>query len=377
MNINIFSFFSGAGFLDLGFEVEPEFNIVYVNEFHKAFNDIYKYARQKMNIHEPLYGHHVEDITLLLQKENLNKLKAMVRESKEKSLTGFIGGPPCPDFSIAGKNRGKEGENGMLSGTYTELICATKPDFFLFENVKGLYRTAKHRAFFEQLKEKLKKAGFVLAERLVNAIEYGAPQDRDRIILIGFQRSKAKQLKLPVKQTELVDFPWDTYKKYSIEQIKNCPWPKTTPYQENVASTAPEGIIRELTVEYWWEKNDVTHHPNANMYFQPRAALARFKSIEEGDDLKKSFKRLHRWRYSPTAAYGNNEVHIHPYKPRRISVSEALAIQSLPQEFELPINVSLTDSFKSIGNGVPFLLANCIAKSIYSYIKQKQNGING
>ena len=113
------------------------------------------------------------------------------------------------------------------------------------------------------------------------------------------------------------------------------------------------------------------------MFFQPRAALARFKSIEEGDDLKKSFKRLHRWRYSPTAAYGNNEVHIHPYKPRRISVSEALAIQSLPQEFEIPINVSLTDSFKSIGNGVPFLLANCIAKSIYSYIKQKQNGING
>lgn len=368
--INIFSFFSGAGFLDLGFEVEPAFNVVYVNEFHKAFNDIYKYARLKMNIPEPMYGHHVEDITTLLQKENLNKLKNLVRESKEVSLTGFIGGPPCPDFSVAGKNRGKEGENGKLSGTYTELICATKPDFFLFENVKGLYRTAKHRAFFEQLKEKLKNAGFVFAERLVNAIEYGAPQDRDRIILIGFLKSKAKQLKLPVKQTELLDFPWDTYKKYSIEQIKNCPWPKTTPYQENVASAAPDGIIRELTVEYWWEKNDVIHHPNANMYFQPRAALARFKSIEEGDDLKKSFKRLHRWRYSPTAAYGNNEVHIHPYKPRRISVSESLAIQSLPKDFELPLTVSLTDAFKSIGNGVPYLLANCIAKSIVVYIDQ-------
>ena len=68
MNINIFSFFSGAGFLDLGFEIEPSYRIVYVNEFHQAFNDIYKYARNKMNIPEPIYGHHVEDITKLLEK---------------------------------------------------------------------------------------------------------------------------------------------------------------------------------------------------------------------------------------------------------------------------------------------------------------------
>ncbi|MCR4811877.1 MAG: DNA cytosine methyltransferase, partial [Bacteroidales bacterium] len=73
---------------------------------------------------------------------------------------------------------------------------------------------------------------------------------------------------------------------------------------------------------------------------------------------------------SPTAAYGNNEVHIHPYKPRRISVAEALAIQSLPKEYELPPSTSLSDAFKTIGNGVPFLLANSIAKSIADYLKQ-------
>ena len=241
-----------------------------------------------MNIPEPKYGHHIEDITLLLQRRNLKWLKDLVQESKEHDLTGFIGGPPCPDFSIAGKNKGKEGENGKLSGIYTELICATKPDFFLFENVKGLYRTAKHRAFFEQLKEKLKKAGFVLSERLVNAIEYGVPQDRDRIILIGFQKSKAKQLNLPFKKTELLEFPWEAHKMYSIEQIKECPWPKTSPYHNDIGTMPPEGIIKELTVQYWWEKNDVIHHPNANMYFQPRAALARFYTIEEGDDLKKT-----------------------------------------------------------------------------------------
>ena len=274
IDINIFSFFSGAGFLDLGFEIEPSYRIVYVNEFHQAFNDIYKYARNKMNIPVPTYGHHVEDITILLEKENLKNLKKLVKESQEHRLTGFIGGPPCPDFSVAGKNKGKEGENGKLSGTYTELICATKPDFFLFENVKGLYRTAKHREFFELLKSKFRKAGYALTEKLVNAIEYGAPQDRERIILIGFQKSKAKQLNIPVKKTELLDFPWDKYKNYSIEQIKECPWPKTSPFQEDIVTTPPAGIINELTVECWWEKNDVTHHPNASMYFQPRAALA-------------------------------------------------------------------------------------------------------
>lgn len=370
--INIFSFFSGAGFLDLGFEVESVYNIVYVNEFHKAFNDIYQYSRGKMGLQLPEYGHHVEDITELLQEDKLDALKELINKSKGQTLTGIIGGPPCPDFSVAGKNKGKDGENGKLSGTYTKIICNTKPHFFLFENVKGLYRTAKHREFFEQLKNRFKKAGYCLTERLVNAIEYGAPQDRERIILIGIHKSTVKQLNIPVSGTELLDFPWDKYKSYQLDDIKSRPWPTVSPYCENSISPVPDGIIKELTVEYWWKKNDVEHHPNADMYFKPRAGIIRFMSKDEGDDKKKCFKRLHRWRYSPTAAYGNNEVHIHPYKPRRITVAEALAIQSLPKEFELPTAISLSDAFKTIGNGVPFLLANCIAKSIFDYLNRKE-----
>lgn len=364
---NIFSFFSGAGFLDLGFEKTGHFDVVYVNEFHRAFNDVYQYARSKMGIEPPHYGHHVEDITKIIDSPELSQLKDWVAESKSKNLTGIIGGPPCPDFSVAGKNRGKEGENGKLSGTYTALICETKPDFFLFENVKGLYRTAKHREFFESLKSKLKKAGYVLTEQLINSIEFGAPQDRDRIILIGFRKDIATSLHLPNKDGELLDFDWEKNKLYTREAL-NLPWPKKTPYAEDVPTEVPTDIIKELTVQYWWEKNDVLNHPNANMYFQPRAGLYRFQSKDEGDDEKKCYKRLHRWRYSPTVAYGNNEVHIHPYKPRRISVAEALALQSLPKEFELPTNMTLTDAFKTIGNGVPFMAAFGIAKNIVDYI---------
>ena len=94
----------------------------------------------------------------------------------------------------------------------------------------------------------------------------------------------------------------------------------------------------------------------------------RFIGIDEGDVKGKSFKRLHRWRYSPTAAYGNNEVHLHPYLPRRISVAEALALQSLPNDFELPNNISLSAKFKMVGNGVPYLLALGIANDIYEWL---------
>ncbi|WP_417786566.1 DNA cytosine methyltransferase, partial [Tenacibaculum sp.] len=133
----------------------------------------------------------------------------------------------------------------------------------------------------------------------------------------------------------------------------------------------PDGLPQELTVEYWFKKNDVLNHPNAKHCFTPRAGLARFLSVEEGDDSKKSYKRLHRWRYSPTAAYGNNEVHLHPYKPRRLSVAEALAIQSAPADFKLPPNMTLSNMFKTVGNGVPFLASLGLAKSIKEHLGKK------
>ena len=369
--MNIFSFFSGAGFLDLGFELQGNYNIVFVNEFHKAFNRIYQYARQHMGLPTPKYGHHVEDITEYLDgkhDEKLQRLLGWVEESKQEDITGFIGGPPCPDFSVAGKNRGKEGENGKLSGTYANLICRALPDFFVFENVKGLYRTARHRHFFEELKVLFRESGYSLTEQLVNSLEYGAPQDRDRIILIGIQEKVIERLNLTSYDGTLIKFPWESHKLYKLDDVKKLPWPDKSPYNKGIPTSIPDGLIKELTVEYWWEKNDVVNHPNANMYFQPRAGIVRFETKDEGDVEKKCYKRLHRWRYSPTAAYGNNEVHLHPYLPRRISAAEALAIQSLPANFILPTDMTLSDAFKTIGNGVPFLLAKGIANSIFDFL---------
>ncbi|SKC47794.1 DNA (cytosine-5)-methyltransferase 1 [Bacteroidales bacterium WCE2004] len=365
---NIFSFFAGAGFLDLGFELSNHYNIVYVNEFSPTFNRIYQYSREQMHLPAPQFGHHVGDITQLLNRGNLENLQELVDDSRQHALTGFIGGPPCPDFSIAGKQAGKEGENGKLSGTYCSLICRTHPDFFLFENVKGLYRTAKHRAFFDQLKRRFRRAGYCLTEQLINALEFGVPQERERIILIGVREDVCEMLHIPINRGKLIDFDWNAYKLFDVNAVKQMPWPDETPYVQGGALAMPQGIEPTLTVQHWWDQNDVLHHPNANMFFQPRAGLAHFNVDAEGDCSRKSYKRIHRWRYSPTAAYGNNEVHVHPYQPRRISVAEALAIQSLPAAYSIPQDITLSDAFKTIGNGVPFLAAQGIANTLYDFL---------
>ena len=371
----IFSFFAGAGFLDLGFEASA-CDIVYVSEINPSYMEAYRYSRHILNLPSPEYGYYEGkegDVEQLIEGEQALHLRYLIQDARQSSdIIGFIGGPPCPDFSVGGKNRGKEGDNGKLSASYVQLICQYQPDFFLFENVKGLWRTQKHRIFFEQLKYQLNQAGYVLVERLINAIEYGVPQNRDRIILIGFRRNLIEDLGIKIETGAKIMpeslFQWHKYILYPRAEVFSYPWPSTALFQEDSQLSCPQGIPSQLTVEYWFQQNDVFNHANAKHYFKPRAGLKRFASVAEGDDSRKSYKRLHRWRYSPTACYGNNEVHLHPYKVRRLSVAEALAIQSLPKNFLLPNTMSLTNMFKTIGNGVPYLAAKAVAETIIDFL---------
>ena len=311
--LNIFSFFSGSGFLDLGFELNG-YSIELVNEFSSSFINAYKYSRKQMGLKVPKYGYSNIDINEYLEKRSEELLHYITDARQGDNLVGFIGGPPCPDFSVAGKQRGRY--------------------------------------------------GYYMTDRLTNAIEFGAPQNRDRILLFGVN----KKLFPNCTENPLVDFPWKKYIKYSLKDLKQIKWPTTAEFNENSIMECPTDIPRELTVQYWFEKNDVENHPNGKECFVPRSGITKMLSVAEGDDSKKSYKRLHRWRYSPTVAYGNNEVHLHPYKARRLTVAEALALQSLPKNFSLPPKMSLTDKFKTIGNGVPFMLSSGIAKTIYDFM---------
>lgn len=362
----IFSFFAGSGFLDLGFE-NSGYHIAFVNEYFPPFMEAYKYSRTNLNLPLPEYGYYQGSITDFLTGEPQQKLKEYIKNARQNNdIIGFIGGPPCPDFSVGGKNKGKEGDHGKLSGSYIALICQIQPDFFLFENVKGLWRTKIHRAFYDELKQQAKKAGYHLTERLINAIEYGTPQDRERIILIGFHKQVLNSLGM--KKLKNVPFPWEKYIKYPKEKVFAYSWPETHPFEEDSIFPCPQDIPPELSVEYWFKNNEVINHSNAEQFFKPRAGMKRFASVLEGDDSKKSYKRLHRWRYSPTACYGNNEVHLHPYKIRRLSVAEVLAIQSLPKDFVLPPHLSLSNLFKTVGNGVPYLASKALAESILNFL---------
>lgn len=371
----LFSFFSGLGFLDLGFE-KAGYKSVFVNEYHPAFLSAYKHARERLKVAAPDFGYFEGDVAKFVAEKKAWLSSRVAAARKNGNLIGFIGGPPCPDFSIGGKNRGREGERGKLSHTYVELILQQKPDFFLFENVKGLWQTKRHREFYEELKAQLQDASYVTTERLINAIDYAAPQDRPRIILIGFRKGIVGDLglKLPAKSRTLPEgaFAWNRKAQYPNGGAFKFSWPETTKFEVDSEQSRPDGVPDELTVQHWFRKNDVLNHPNAIHCFKPRAGLARFLTVAEGDDSRKSFKRLHRWRYSPTVCYGNNEVHLHPYKPRRISAAEALALQSLPKDYVLPDTMSLSDMFKGIGNGVPFLAGNAIAQTIKAFLRKSK-----
>jgi len=217
------------------------------------------------------------------------------------------------------------------------------------------------------MKKNVTDNGYKTTEQLVNAIEFGVPQDRDRILLFGIKKELLKE------KNDIENFDWNKYKIHNKDTVFNMNWPIKNKFQEPIP--VPENIVNELTVNYWFSKNNVENHYNAGDQFMPRAGLSKFESIDEGDVSKKSYKRLHRYRYSPTAAYGNNEVHIHPTEPRRLNIAEALAIQSMPKFFALPEKMTLTQKFKTVGNGVPYLLSKGISCSMVSFFDNYSAGV--
>lgn len=357
--IPVLSFFSGAGFLDIGFH-NAGFDLVFHNEYNPEFARGFKYGYSRVtNVPEPEVT--VGDITRLTREMILEKAFG----GHELPPTwGVIGGPPCPDFSVGGKNRGSEGENGILSLTYIKRIMELQPTFFLFENVPGLLKTEKHRLFLNALRERA-EGQYLTDIKILNALEFGVPQDRGRVFFIGIQKGWLRDHgKMPSSVTTAKN--WFPYPEPDYPNAKAIyPWPTRAPFRGNPVQ--PD-VPSELTVAHWILDDSISNLVNQNEHF--RAKSPKFSEIEEGAVQKKSFKRLHRYRYAPTSAYGNNEVHLHPTEARRLTVREALRLQSVPDEYALPPDMSLSNKFKTIANGVPVRLAEAVANSIYRFLTQ-------
>ncbi|XKK27630.1 DNA (cytosine-5-)-methyltransferase [Bacillus sp. AC79A.1] len=169
-SIPIYSFFSGAGFLDLGFAFSG-FNITFTNEISKDISKVYNSGMSSCLDKEA-------SITCNESIENISAsdIREMVNNKNQNQFWGVIGGPPCPDFSVGGKNKGHQGENGKLTETFVNLICNTRPNFFVIENVKGLVKTKKHKEFFDRMIDLLEANGYAVDFKVLNSLDLGYPK---------------------------------------------------------------------------------------------------------------------------------------------------------------------------------------------------------
>lgn len=363
MGIPILSFFTGGGFLDMGF-ARVGFTTVWTNENNSVFANMYEFAIPPMS-KVFKQGKLLERIS---DRRSIDSIKSseIIRSafpSGRPKLFGIIGGPPCPDFASGGKHRGHEGDHGRLSKTFLEHICTIKPSFFVFENVHGLLRTEKHRAFLEALEKQLQEASYCIDRSVLNSLNFGLAQDRERVFLIGIKKNLIKLIHgQNIDTDERKWFPWPSGEYWDAKKRFN--WP--TINSNGRAPRKPTGIPDKLMVFHLL--SDIPDDlPNAKEGFNPYSH--KFMTVREGDTSGKSFKRLHRYRYSPTACYGNNEVHLHPWENRRLTVREAMRIQGIPDDYSLPKEVALTAKFKMIANGVPVPLAEAVAKSLNKFLQ--------
>ncbi len=361
--IPVLSYFTGAGLLDLGF-LEYNFNVVWRNENNASFVEGFEHGMSTLM--GPSADHKIHNKDSITELTPRRVAREAFQNTARPATFGIIGGPPCPDFSNGGKNRGGDGDHGKLTEVFVDHILELKPTFFLLENVRGLFQTEKHKPYLYKLISKLHKHYFT-SLAILNALEYGVPQHRERLFLAGFKKKWLKDnTSFNFKLNGNGDwFPWP--QKEHPDPKNSYQWPGQIPFGGEPEK--PKDIPSELMVGTWIcdPKLDLESLPNGQDQFLPKSE--KFGQINEGDDTRKSFKRLHRWRYSPTAAYGNNEVHLHPVHPRRLSVREVMRIQSVPDKYALPEHLTLTHKFKMIGNGVPVGLAKAVASSFDKIVR--------
>ncbi|MBS1687533.1 MAG: DNA cytosine methyltransferase [Bacteroidetes bacterium] len=368
--IPILSTFSGGGFLDMGFmkeefqisaacEIEPSFTTAYNSGIKSFLSKAHKSKSISMDVQ---HFDIEKPIDISSSKEQL-----LISKKYKNSIEGIIGGPPCQDYSTGGKNAGVEGLRGKLIYSYLELINLVQPSFIFFENVSGLYNTKTHQLAFFDLVKKLEK-NYTLWYEVLNSLDYGVPQDRARVVLVGFKKNIVRKLiqsgyKL-IDENKLQDnlvFRWPNKK---FKNPKNILWPKTWSFGSDIHEEELNNIPKIYSPLFVASAFSKINNDDINQqeFFNPYSK--RFNEINEGDTNRKSFKRLHRYRFSPTVAYGNNEVHLHPTEARRLSVREALRLQTVPDSYILPKEITLTQKFKIISNGVPTQKAALIAKEI-------------
>lgn len=321
----LLSLFCGAGGLDLGFE-QAGFEVGLALDRKQDSVDSYNHNRPKAA------RARVQDLANI----TLATLDEHYRE--EFRPTAVIGGPPCQSFSQANVNQRVDDARSSLPRAYAELVCAlhmrSALDFFVMENVVGL-TLAKHEPTLIAVEVKLQNAGFRTARLMLNAKDYGTPQNRPRLFLVGVNEGK---------------------------------FAKVDPGQLDVTKE-PGGNVRgkiSKLGEPWHFKRgiDMGAHPEHVNHWCMAPKSAKFHQeggIKPGVKGR-SFKMLDWEAPSIAVAYGHREVHIHPDGKRRLSVYEAMLLQGFPPGYELLGNLS--SQIDQVSEAVPPPLARAVAEAL-------------
>lgn len=326
--MNVVSFFAGCGGLDLGFR-QAGFNVVWANEYDPTIHETYR-------LNHP---------TTQLNTSDIRKLSP----EDIPDCDGFIGGPPCQAWSLGGSMKGLDDERGRLFLDYIRLIKAKHPKFFVIENVAGII-SDKHFKTFRSFLSTLSEADYCVRFSVMNAADYGVPQDRVRVIIVGIRKDIPIEFKFPKP---------------------------TTPGSLHISLQKAIGDIIEQPSMY--EKEQVHYNSvrlNHDCYTGPfdRKYMARNR-IRKWDEvsftIQAQAKNAPLHPQSPPMIYVSPEErrfnleHLHLY--RRLSVRECARIQTFPDGFHF-IYSNILDGYKMVGNAVPPRLAKHLAMALHEQL---------
>ena len=321
----------------------------------------------------------IDKFAAITYKANHPKTKLFNEDIRKVKINGFckpekndvkilFGGPPCQGFSTSNqKTRNKENESNWLFKEYLRLTKEQTPDWVIVENVKGIVET-ENGYFFENINASLKKLGYTTSHAILNAADYGVPQIRNRVFIVGSLHG----LKF--------DFPKPTTKKYltvenaisDLPSLKNGALLHELDY-ETKSKSEYQSIIRSNSEKS--VNNLVTNNA--------RFVLNRYEHIPQGGNWEniparlmknyKDFTRCHTGIYhrlkidEPSVVIGNyrKNMLIHPTENRGLSVREAARIQSFPDTFHFHGSIGFQQ--QQVGNSVPPLLAKAMFKKIIEY----------
>lgn len=324
------SLFSGPGGLDLGFHAVG-FRTLFAADFSERAVETY-------NRNLPPVAHKLD-----LAVTPVAGVVDLVRATGS-TPRGVIGGPPCQSFSQANVRQYKSDPRSKLVFKYAEIVDALHRafglDFFVMENVAALARP-KHRRLLDRLIHEFEKSGFVVREDVLNARDFGVPQRRPRLFLVGIRR-------------ELAGFA-----RYEFPHAQS-----TLKTVRSAIGGLPEPVFFDRSKL----RQGVPFHPN-HWTMAPKSA----KFANLADAGGRSFRRLTWDVESPTVAYGHREIHVHPSGRRRLSILEALLLQGFPRNFVLLGNLS--EQVTQVSNAVPPPLAKAIGASIHKTLYRRRTDV--